>query len=625
MLRTVMAATAALVLLPVAAHADQPVGFSANASTAALALSINPSALLSVPAADVQQLPANLRDLLTTALQPVVLNVDGATATALRTAAVADLVSGHSAATPVSLDAGPLATLFDEVHSVFRSLADSVSVPTLPSTLSDVATVTGNSTVMGLLPSGLQTQLLGLNAQLGSLSGRLASLASDATAAVDQLQVTLAQQLGAQLKFVTGVQADINAAHPTGQMQSAAAVTVPPQVSLPPLVSTLPVIAQLAPFGATAVTSAGAAQLGASGTQASSNESTTSIDVAPALSLTSLRSDMAAITTLLSQASSTASAIQSQLPGVSAIINLALPGGLSLATLIAQVNTAAAPADQLNALVQGLGLNQMLSCRALASGSCVIASTSITPQGGGLHALATSKLVDMAVLPMDATMASVFAGLGASTGTPLLDVQGVQATTDAIVDGTTSTANASGDVTYISVAGLVVMNNGVINKAGLTGHLPPPVLNALPPTPEVGVPMPPLELQVGSGYVTLEITVGAPQRVYTGASHQSASIGKMQVRLLNGDSNGQRPVQQFGATAAGPIVTMNTASVSSEVLGTSTNGTGTNGGPDTLVPASDGSNVDMGKTGVFGPGWVVVGLGMLGLGAVLRRRSRPVS
>jgi hypothetical protein len=472
---------------------------------------------------------------------------------------------------------------------------------------------------MGLLPSGLAAQLVALNSQLGSLSSRLASLATDATAAVDQLQVTLARQLGAQLKFVTGVQADLNAVHPTGQVQSAAALTVPPQVSLPPLVSTPPVIAQLAPFGATAVTSAGATQLGASGPQASSNESTTSLDVTPALDLTNLRSDMSAITTLLSQVSTTASAIAPQLPGVSAIINTALPGGLSLSTLIAQVNTAATPADQLNALVQALALNKMLSCRALTSGSCVIASTSITPQGSGLHALATSKLVDASVLRMDATLASAFAGFGATAGTPLLDVQGVQATSDAIIDGTTSSSTASGTVTYISVAGLVVMDNGVINKQGLVGHLPQPVIDALPPTPQAGIPMPPLELQVGSGYITLEITVGATQRTYTGASHQSASIGKMQVRLLNGDSNGQRPVQQLGATSAGPIVTMNTASVSSEVLGTSTNGS------NTLVPASDGSNVDMGKTGVFGPAGFVVGLGLLAAGVLLRRRTRAVS
>ena len=619
--RMAVAGAAALALLPAAAHADQPVGSTANASTAALALSINPSALLSVPTVDVQQLPANLRSLLSTPLPPVVLNVDGASATASRTAAVADLVSGHSDATPVSLDGSTLSTLLDELRGVFTGLAGGVSVPALPASLSDVATVTGNSTVMGLLPSGLASQLSALNAQLGSLSGKLASLPTDATAAVDQLQVTLNKQLGAQLKFVTGVQADLNAAHPTGQVQSSAALTVPPQVSLPPLVSTPPVIAQLAPFGATAVSSAGATQLGASGAQASSNESTTSLDVSPALDLTNLRNDMAAITTLLSQVNATASAIQPQLPGVSLIVNQALSGGLSLVTLIAQVGTAAGPAGQLNALVQALALNKMLSCRALTSGSCVIASTSITPQGNGLHALATSKLVDMAVLPMDATLASAFtsAGFAANPGTPLLDVQGVQATSDAIIDGSTSTATASGDVTYIAVAGLVVMNNGVINKQGLIGHLPQPVIDNLPPTPQAGIPMPPLELPVGSGYVTLEITVGAPQHVYTGVSHQSASIGKMQVRLLNGDSNGQRPVSQLGATSAGPIVTMNTASVSSEVLGTATNGSGT------LVPASDGSNVDMGKTGVFGPLWFGAGLGLLGLGALLRRRPRAVS
>jgi hypothetical protein len=615
MLRSAVAAAACVALLPLAAHADQPVGASANAGTAALSLSIDPTALLSVPDADVQALPAGLRTLLTTALQPVTVRVDGANATASRTAATADLVSGHSDATPVSLDLASLSSLLSELHAVLSGLAGGVTVPSLQSTLSDVATLTGNSTVMALLPSGLQTQLQALNTQLAALAAKLAALPTDAVAAVDQLQATLGQQLGATLQYVTGLQADINSAHPVGQVQSSSALTVPPQVSLPPLVSTMPVIAQLAPFGATAVTAAGATHLGASGPQASSTEATTSLDVAPALDLTNLRADMAAITTLLSQVNTTATAIVPQLSGVAAIISGALPGGLSLSSLVSDVNAAAAPADQLNTLVQDVGLDRMITCQTLGTGSCVIASTSITPTGTGLHAIASSKLVDMSVLPLDATLAGALSVLGAHTGTPLLDVQGVQASSDAIIDGTTSSAQASGDVTYISVAGLVVMDHGAINTAGLAGLVPQSVLDALKNALPVGEPMV-LEINTGAGFLTLQITLGSEQRTYTSAQHRNASIGKMQVVLLNGDSHGANPVRAFGASHAGPMVTMNTASVSSEVLGTSTDGSAT------LVPTSSGSNVTMGQTGLFGPAWFVVGLGLVGLGGVLRRRSR---
>jgi hypothetical protein len=78
-------------------------------------------------------------------------------------------------------------------------------------------------------------------------------------------------------------------------------------------------------------------------------------------------------------------------------------------------------------------------------------------------------------------------------------------------------------------------------------------------------------------------------------------------------------VQQLGAARAGSIVTMNTASVSSEVLGTSTDGSAT------VVPTSNGDNTTMGQTGLFGPAWFVVGAGLVGLGACVRRRSGRVA
>lgn len=611
----VAAAAAGLALLPAAVHADQPTGAAANAGTAALSLSLDPSALLSIPSADVQALPSNLRSLLTGALQPMTVRVDGANATASRNASASDLTAGHADAIPVSLDLSSLSQLLGNLHGVLSGLASSVSVPSLQSTLADLGTLTGNSTVMALLPSGLATQLQTLDTELGSLSSKLAALTADATAAVDALQSTLDQQLGALLQYATGLQADIDAAHPQGQVQSSSALTVPPQVSLPPLVPALPVVAQLAPYGATAVNGAGAGALGASGPQASSTEATTSLSVSPAMDLTNLRTDAATIATLVTQAQSTATAIVPQLGAVSAIIATALPGGLSLSALVTDLGSAAAPAATLDTLVGDLQLEKALSCQTLGQSACVIASTSITPAGSGMHAIATSKLVDMSVLPMDATLASALSALGATAGTPLLDVQGVQATSDAIIDGTSSSATASGDVTYIAVAGLVVMDHGQIDTAALSPYVPASELNAVASGIPVGEPMN-LEITTPAGVLTLQITLGAEQRTYTSAQHQSSSIGKMQVRLLNGDASGQHPLTRLGATGAGPIVTMNTATVSSEVLGTSTDGT------QTIVPTGAGSNVTMGQTGMVGPSGLLAGLGLVGAGAWLRRRAR---
>ena len=634
---------AALAVLPVAAHADS-VTATASASTAAMTLTVDPSALLGIPSADVQSLPQAERSLLTAALQSITVDVDGANATASR-AAAADLVAGHADATPVSLDLASLSQLLSNLHGVLSDLAGAVTVPSLATVLAELGTITGDATVMGLLGPTLSGDLQALDTELGSLSADLTAMASDATAAVDALQSTLGQQVGALLQYATGVQADLDATHPQGQATSSAALTVPPPVSLPPLVPTLPVIAQLAPFGATAVDAAGATLYGASGPQASSNESTTNLDVSPAVDLTSLRADMAAMTTLLAQATATATATQPLLAAAAATIATVLPGGLSLTTLLTELGNAAAPAATLSTVAQDLELEKTLSCQTLGTGSCVIASTSITPAGTGLHAIATSKLVDMSVLPMGHHLATALHALGAVDGTPLLDVQGVQATSDAIVDGTTSTGSATGSVTTISVAGLVVMDNGQINTAGLSGFVPASVLNTLQGALPVGEPMV-LPIDTGSGILTLEITLGSPQRTYAGPSHQSASLGRMQVTLLNGDTNGQNPVTALGAAGAGPLVGMNTAAVSSEVLGTSTTNTGSgpspgasasaspsagaggrNGGgtlqtTGTLASPGSGSQVSMGKTGMVGPSGLLVGFGLVALGGWLQRRSR---
>src|SRR4030081_2170352 len=104
-----------------------------------------------------------------------------------------------------------------------------------------------------------------------------------------------------------------------------------------------------------------------SGPQASSNESTSKIDIGPAMDLTKPQNDVATAQGLLQQVISSVATIQPQLAGVAAIIDQALPGGLNLTTLGSQVSGAVAPAGVLASLVNGFGINRLLSCHTLGT------------------------------------------------------------------------------------------------------------------------------------------------------------------------------------------------------------------------------------------------------------------
>src|SRR4029077_7745200 len=112
-----MATAAALTLVPSIVFADQQPPYSGHASTATLSVSIAPTALVAIPGSLVsQQLPASVSSLLTTALQPLTLQVDSAHSNATRADAATDISSGHADVTPLSLDLSRLGTLLDELH-----------------------------------------------------------------------------------------------------------------------------------------------------------------------------------------------------------------------------------------------------------------------------------------------------------------------------------------------------------------------------------------------------------------------------------------------------------------------------------------------------------------------------
>jgi hypothetical protein len=623
-----MATAAVLTLVPSIALAGQQPPYSGNASTATLSVFIAPTALVAVPSSLVnQQLPSPVSSLLTTALQPLTVQVDSAHSSATRTTTATDLSTGHADVTPLSIDLSRLGTLLDELHSSLDDLAQGIVLPALQSTLADVGTVTSNSTVMGLLPSSLATALTALDQQLASLNTGLATLSTDLTHAVDDLNTTVHNQLGSTLALTEGLSADLDSAHPHGQNTTQPGITVPQAVSLPADVPSLPVSASLSPFVATAVNLVGAQQFGVSGPQASSNESSDSIGITPSLDLATLQNDVSGVQATLQQVSSSITTIVPLLAPVAALINTALPGGLDLTTLQGQVTAVAPQLGTLLQFVDNLQINSLLSCDALGTGACSIASTSVTPQGTGLHAVASSKVVGLSVLPMSTSLATALQPLGAQPGTALLDVQGLQATADTVIDATSGSASATGTIAHVAVAGLVVVDRGVIDKPTLAGHLcgnvdPSTLPDALP----IGVPVT-VCLATPAGELTLMITAGQQQKTYSSATHRNVTLALTEVRLIDGGSNGANPVGAMGLmTPGGTVATVDADSVATEVLAASTTTTTTTTSTSSngvLVPASpDGSNVVMEKTGMFGPLSVLAGLGLLGGGLAVRCASR---
>ena len=211
---------------------------------------------------------------------------------------------------------------------------------------------------------------------------------------------------------------------------------------------------------------------------------------------------------------------------------------------------------------------------------------------------------------MSPTLATAI-GAPATTGTPLLDVQGLQATSDSFIDGSNGNQTTSSSLTHLAIAGVTVIDNGQIIKQSLSGSACQPNAGSLPSGIPVGEPMM-LCLATPAGDVTVILTVGTPQTTYSGASHRAISLTKAEIRLLNGAPDGTHPLRPLGATQVGTIASVDMGAVSSEVLGTST-----------LVPTSQsGSNVVMEQTGMFGAGSLVIGFGLLGGAFVLRRASR---
>ena len=592
-----VAAAAAFVLVPSSALADQP--FSGSASTTTLSLTVSPSALVAVPNSVIAALPSQVSGLLTAALQNISVQVDGAHATGTRAGSALDLSNGHGDVTPVSLQLAPLTQLLGEVHSTLTALWGEVAMPALQSTLANVATITGSSTVMGLLPSTLATELTALNQQLSTLTTQAAGLPNVLTSAVDQLKATVTASL------TQGITADLpSSASPNGQTATQLAETVPPAVTLPPLVPSLPVVAKLSPFTATAVNTAGAQHFNVSGPQASTVEGASNINVAPVMNLASLQSALTALQTTLQQVASSISTIAPQLTGVVATtIATVLPGGLDLSALSTQVAAAQGPVGELLQLAQSLQLNALFVCADLGSGSCTVTSDFVIPQGSGVHATSASKLVDLQVLPMSNALLSA---AGAPAGTALLDVRGVQATADTFIDGSSGNQTTSSNLDHIAVAGIDLLDNGQINKSALSGHVPALVLNALPDALPPGQTTT-IPVSTPAGTLTVVITLGAAQTQFTSASHRSAALTKLEIKLVNGAPDGTSTVGGLGLMGAGTVATLDVGMVASEVLGNAT-----------LVPVNS-SNATLQATGMFGPGSLVVGLLLLGGGVGLRR------
>lgn len=595
----VVAAAAAIALVPGTVFAAQP--YTGQAITATLTVSVDPNALLTLPASDI---PASVSSLLGGTLPNLSAQVNASHAVGTRSGTAADLSVGHADVTPLSLNVSSVTTLLGNLDSALQSLWGQVSLTALQTTQSALQTVTGDATVMGLLSPTLASDLTTLEGQLSSLAAQVSALPNVLPAAIDQLEALLSN-------VTRGLTADLDSAHPDGQNSTALAVTVPPSAPLPSLVPSAPEVANLTPFSAVAVNAAGAQQFGVSGPQAAGSEGASSIDVAPVMNLTSLSNDLVTLQSTLQQVQTSINTITPLLGAAAAIIAQALPGGLDLSTLGSQVTAALTPVSDLVTLVQNIALNGAMVCNDLGTGSCSLGSTSVTPRGAGIDATATSKVVQLQVLPMDQKMATA---LGSTVGTPLLEVDGLQASTDAYIDGSNGTQTATSTLTDLSIAGTAVVKNGQIQGAALSSSPCQPNPSQLPPALAPGEPMT-FCIATPAGDVSAIVTLGQSQTTYTASTHRSVSLTELEVRLVNGAPDGTTaPITTLGTTQAGTIATVDLGSVSSEVLGAGT-----------LVPTSqNGSNVVMEQTGMFGPGSLFFGFGLLGGGAVLRRVSgRP--
>jgi hypothetical protein len=274
---------AGVLVLPMSAHADATTAPTGTAQASALQVSISPSALISAVPAVGQLLSQTLGGVLGNT--DLSIKVDAANANGVLTGNLLDLLSGHGDSTPIDIQFAPLQQELDALSGAVKTVLGALNgVTGLLGGTSSLTSALGNggllSGLTGLLGgnSSIVGNLTALTNQLpivgGLLNGVLGTSSPGSLGSLDGVLKGLGVNLGNTLV------ANYNVPGVTDTPTAASSVIATPAGA--------PIQLNLAPYHADAVTSTLAQAAGISGARASADNSTTSLDVTPSLSLPNL-------------------------------------------------------------------------------------------------------------------------------------------------------------------------------------------------------------------------------------------------------------------------------------------------------------------------------------------------
>ncbi|HEX3606408.1 MAG TPA: hypothetical protein VH134_10835 [Candidatus Dormibacteraeota bacterium] len=534
----------------------------------------------------------------------------------LLAAPAADLQQGHAESTALDVDLAPLSDQLGALQGALNGALATLRTVQLPGAgpLSPGAITQG---------SGLLGGLLGGNPLAGALPPQLSSLASS---------LTQVQSLLGGITGDTGPGGVLHGLDPRLTETVSARYNVPGQPNAPVADASLadinlpaggPLALRLTPFHARAVNSALAAVNHIDAAQSSADNEVSSLDLTPKLalpgagSLASLASLQSAVTGLLNP--------QTGLPAVQSLLGGATgpAGGLGAVQGLTSSLGVLSPLLGPDSLV-GTLLGGGLSLTSLVRASDVASTATVQPSGsGGVRALSSTRLADLQVLPLGASVlrgvlgslpADAAAGLtqrlGSLADLPLLDIKGVNSSAQtALGPGTTSPQGTAG-FAEIDVLGAPV--------AGAADAL------ALEPGSQKRIAIP------GTG-LGLVVSRGVPSIGFDTPEHRSVSVTGLDVRLV-GDGAGPLGDLLGGgsagtATAGQPIAAVTLASSAAQIASTPTTGLAATAGTAVITAAQGPISP---STGLFG-GPALLAVAALGAAALsmqavprLAVRRRPV-
>ena len=533
-------------------------------------------------------------------------------AVSLSPQAIAPALSAVTSALQSLPDAcGAISALSNAATSTTSVALDSATATgTLTGTADDVASGGATSSAVAISLAGIDQVLSGVQKALsGDLSCVTAGLpVSSLPAQLQQGLASLQQQLPAATAPLSAVLGQIGADVEINRTLKVALDQQPQSSQVLTVGNPLGPSLQLAPFDAVAVSRAGAEKWNVStGPQLEAHNTTTRLDLGQSLGITSASAAATQLPDLISTATAELGSVQTALtalsqnsaassvcanptvaalPGCSLIQNAT--GSQATQTLEASLQATqsslqalVARLTALKALLAGL---PSLDLNSIVHADGATSSTLTQPQNGGVHSIATTSFAHLQLLSL--VSASV-PQLGASAGTPLIELTGVSSSAEAFVNG----VDASPPTGTASLGQLSVLGKPVVDVGSL---LPGTNITQTVATP--------------AGDLTVVINRGAPQTINNTVQRKTEGAAALQVQLINGDAQGNNQVAGLGARSGGPVANITVAAVQVD---------------DSMTPpTADLVNAAPPSTGLPGP-FGFVGAGLLGLtGLALRLASR---